>query len=113
MDLAVLVYRLAKRLPREERYGLWSQMTRAAVSVPANIAEGHARATAKDYAQFIAIAKGSLMELETYLTLTTRLKYLSEQQAQPALALVTQISKMLTSLRRNLMNKSSNPAAAP
>ena len=56
MDLAVEIYRLAEMLPRSETYRLVSQMTRAAASVPANIAEGHARATRKDFANFVAIA---------------------------------------------------------
>ncbi len=60
MDLAVEVYRLSKRFPKDETYRLTSRVTRAVASVPANIAEGHARSTARDYANFLAIAKGSL-----------------------------------------------------
>jgi len=59
MDLTVEVYRLARRFPKDETYRLISQLTRAAASVPANIAEGHARSTARDYAHFVSIAKGS------------------------------------------------------
>jgi four helix bundle protein len=83
MDLTVEVYRLSQRFPREEIYRLTSQVTRAAASVPANIAEGHARATSRDYANFVAIAKGSLMETETFVMLAVRLGYLSEEMAAP------------------------------
>ena len=71
--------------------------------MPANIAEGHARATARDYAQFLAVAKGSLMETETFLMLSVRLGYLTDTEAAPALALITEISKMLTVLRNRLV----------
>jgi four helix bundle protein len=72
MDMVVEVYRLANRFPHSELYRLTSQITRAAVSVPANIAEGNARGTVKDYAHFLSIAKGSLMETETFLMLAIR-----------------------------------------
>jgi four helix bundle protein len=71
--------------------------------VAANIAEGHARGTPKDFANFVSIAKGSLMETETYLMLALRLNYVSEQDVKPSMALITEISKMLTSLRRRLL----------
>jgi four helix bundle protein len=102
MDLAVQVYRLAGHFPPSEVYRLTAQITRAAASVPANIAEGHSRSTAKDYANFLAIAKGSLMEIETFLMLAVRLNYLGESEASPTLALITEISKMLTVLRNRL-----------
>jgi four helix bundle protein len=102
MDLAVEIYRLAEMLPRSETYRLVSQITRAAASVPANIAEGHARATRKDFANFVIIAKGSLMETETFLMLAVRLSYVTEQDASVALGLITENSKMLTSLRNRL-----------
>lgn len=102
MELAVAVYDLVKSFPKSELYGMTSQLTRAAVSVPANIAEGHARTSRKDYAHFVAIARGSLMETETYLMLAARLGYLSEAQAEPTLQLITRISKMLLSLRNKL-----------
>jgi four helix bundle protein len=102
MDLAVEVYRISKHFPKEETYRLTSQVTRAVASVPANIAEGHARSTAKDFANFLSIPKGSLMETETFLMLAVRLGYLQDDVAQPALALITEVSKMLTSLRSRL-----------
>jgi four helix bundle protein len=103
MEMVVQVYRLSGRFPREEVYRLTAQVTRAAASVPANIAEGHARSTAKDYAHFLAIAKGSLMETETFLMLAVRLDYLSDEETNPTLGLITEISKMLTALRARLL----------
>ena len=105
MDLAVNVYNLCSSLPSDERFRLTSQITRAASSVPANIAEGHARASRRDYAHFLAIAKGSLMETETFLTLAVRLQYLSNGQAAEAQRLITEISKMITAIRRKLTGK--------
>lgn len=103
MDLAEKVYQLSAHFPASETYRLGTQITRAAASVPANIAEGNARGSRKDYANFIAIAKGSLMETETFIMLAMRLKHISQDEAQPVLALITDISKMLTSLRRRLL----------
>jgi len=105
MDLAVNVYNLCSSFPSDERFRLTSQITRAASSVPANIAEGHARASRRDYAHFLAIAKGSLMETETFLTLAVRLQYLSNGQAAEAQRLITEISKMITAIRRKLTGK--------
>ena len=102
MDLATQIYRLTANFPTSESYRLTAQITRAAVSVPANIAEGNARATARDYAHFLSIAKGSLMETETYVLLAVRLGYLSEEQAAPTLLLIIEISKMLTAMRGKL-----------
>jgi len=89
MDLTVEVYNLTKKFPSSETYRLVSQITLAAVSVPADIAEGNARGTRRDYASFLAIAKGSLMETETFLMLAMRLGYLAPSQVDSALALVT------------------------
>jgi len=77
MDLAEVVYGLAAKFPHSETYRLGSQTTRAVASVPANIAEGNARGTKRDYANFLSVAKGSLMEAETFLMLAVRLKYIT------------------------------------
>jgi four helix bundle protein len=103
MDLAEVVYGLAAKFPRTETYRLGSQITRAVASVPANIAEGNARGTKRDYAHFVSVAKGSLMETETYLMLAVRLRYLGKEETATALNLVTEISKMLTVLRSRLI----------
>lgn len=102
MDLAVFVYQLSEKFPARETYRLVTQMTRSVSSVAANIAEGHARGTRRDYSQFLAIAKGSLMETETFVMLAVRLGYTTQAEAQPVLGLITEISKMLTVLRSRL-----------
>ena len=85
MELAEMAYAMSLRLPGFERFGLADQIRRAAVSVPANIAEGSGRGSLRDYARFLGIAKGSLQELEVLLSLAWRLGYLSDSQlAEPA-----------------------------
>jgi len=78
-DLAYDIYQVTKQFPRSEMFGLTSQMRRAALSVPANIAEGATRASKKDYAYFLSIAEASLAELGYYIHFARRLKYLTEQ----------------------------------
>ena len=106
MDLAEAAYTLAKVLPKAEEYRLTSQLLRAAASVPANIAEGNARATRKDYAHFISIARGSVAEVETFLQLAVRVKLVTSDQASQALALADELGRMLNVLRDRL---SKNP----
>ena len=105
MDLAEDVYRVTTEFPREEMYRLTSQLIRAVISVPANIAEGHARGTRRDYANFLAIAKGSLMETETFLMLAERLGYDNPKRIERTLSLVTEVSKMITALRSRLQER--------
>ena len=81
-DLTVLIYRLTKTFPKEEMYGLTSQVRRAAYSVPSNIAEGSARGSKKEYLHFLYIARGSLSETQYFVHLATRLGYLSEEDAR-------------------------------
>jgi four helix bundle protein len=96
----VLTYEATKRLPAEERYGLTSQMRRAAVSVPANIAEGVARRGEAERRQFILIARGSLSELETHLVIVERLGYLASKATAPLFALAGKVGAMLNGLLR-------------
>jgi len=79
-DLAIEIYRVIKKFPKSEAYGLISQIQRSAVSIPANIAEGYERNHKKEYLQHLFIAKGSLGELETHLLLARGLDYLSEEE---------------------------------
>ena len=76
IDLATWIYSLTSRFPKEELYGIVSQMRRAAVSIPSNIAEGQSRQHKSEFIQFLSIAKGSLSELETQLIISGRLKYI-------------------------------------
>ncbi len=103
MDLVVDIYRVSAKFPADERFGLTSQIRRAAVSVPANIAEGNSRSTRRDYAAFLSVAKGSLAEIETFLFIAVRLGYVTEDRVAPELALLTRISKMVRSLRSRLL----------
>jgi four helix bundle protein len=103
MTLVEHVYSLTASFPSEERYRLVHQATRAAVAVPANLAEGHARGTRRDYANFVAIARGSLMELETYMMIAQRLRYTTAKQAADAIQRISEVNRMLTALRCRLL----------
>ena len=105
MDLVDRVYDLTEVFPVREGFGLTSQITRAVVSVPANIAEGQARSTSRDFANFLAIARGSLMETETLLTVAVRRGFVGDLDTAPAFKQITEVSKMLTSLRRQIAAK--------
>ncbi len=94
MSLAGDVYRLTKSLPSDERFGLISQMRRAAVSIPANIAEGYGRETSGSYLQFLRISQGSARELETLIELAGQLGYLNAAERDPVIATVTRVAMM-------------------
>jgi four helix bundle protein len=100
--LAKATYRLTKTFPNEEKFGLVSQMRRAAVSIPSNIAEGQARHTTGEFIQFISHAEGSVAELETQFILSIELGFSQTEQTQPALSLLDDIRRMLNGLRRKL-----------
>jgi len=103
MDLVEASYKLSSRLPPDERFGLISQIRRAATSVPANIAEGFGRWNARDFARFVAIASGSLRELETHFIIVQRLGYLDKAAVDSALRLTDDLSKMLYRMRRRVL----------
>ena len=92
------LYKLTARFPETERYGLPSQIRRAAISVPANIAEGWGRGSTKEYVQFLSIARGSLMELETHLMIGCNLTYLTQDELSVASNAIEEIGKMLNGL---------------
>jgi len=102
MDLVEEVYRLTNAFPRHEIYGLTSQIQRAAVSIPSNIAEGHAREHLKEYLHHLSIAQASLAELETQMEIATRLKYLSKEQLLKILEGVGSLGRQLYALRNAL-----------
>ena len=105
MDLTVRTYEVTKGFPSEERYGLTSQMRRAAASVPANIAEGRERRSTREFLQFLGIARGSLAELETFLTLSERLGLLQSATGNRLLDESAEINRMLESMMRALNRK--------
>ena len=102
IDLCVEIYKIAQILPKEELYNLSSQLKRAAVSVPSNIAEGHERNSIKEYIQFLYISRGSLSELETQLYICNRLKFLSADAIESPLLKISEIGKMLNGLIKKL-----------
>jgi four helix bundle protein len=105
MDIVDSIYDVAASLPQRETSGLWGQMTRAAVSVPTNIAEGRARSTARDFASFLAVARSSAMELDTLVTVAQRRNYIDDAAEADLLSQIAEVSKMLSSLRRRILTK--------
>jgi four helix bundle protein len=102
MDLAAEVHLLSRSFPKKEIYGLTSQVRRAAVSVPSNIAEGQARQSTAEFLNFLSIAQGSLAEVDTQIMLAQRFHYLTAEMAAGVVSLTVEISKMLFSLRSKL-----------
>lgn len=102
MDLTVAIYKATSNFPKEELFGLVSQMRRAAVSIASNIAEGEGRKSKNEFAHFIGISLGSKAELETQLILCNRINLIEETVAKPLLTDLDEIGKMLTTLRRTL-----------
>jgi|SRR5688572_27382275 len=98
-------YRLSRRYPDEERFGLTSQIRRAAVSVPSNIAEGHGRHHTPDYCRFLSIARGSVKELETHFVIAEGLGYVTAADLQRARSLGDEVSRMLSALQRKLRER--------
>ena len=102
MSLVESVYRLSAAFPIEENYGLKSQIRRAAVSIPSNIAEGNARASTREYLNHLSVAQASLAEVETQLEIAVRLKYLEEEQATSTVGDIQTLGKQLHALRKAL-----------
>ena len=106
IEIVQEVYRITRTMPSDERFGLTSQARRAAVSVPANIAEGRTQLTVGGYMRHLGIAAGSLAELETHLILANRLGLLDETVTAPALEQAGRLGRMLNTLLRRLRNRS-------
>lgn len=104
MVLAEGWYRLTREFPKDELYGMTSQIRRSAASVPANIAEAYGRENRGEYVQFLRVAQGSLKELETHLLLSQRLQLAAGKSFEPILAQCETVGKMLRSLIRSLQN---------
>ncbi|MEK7212390.1 MAG: four helix bundle protein [Patescibacteria group bacterium] len=102
IELVVLVYKLTSGFPKSEDFGLTSQMRRAAVSIPSNIAEGHMRTTTKDFKQFLAIARGSCAELETQGIIAHRLGYLSRTDFESLMSEIETVARMSSALYSKL-----------
>ena len=105
MQLVAAVYRVARRFPRDERFALTSQLQRSVVSIPSNIAEGHARGTTGDYLRFVAFARGSLAEVETQLMLAEALGYVTSREIGPILSKADEIGRMLRALHDGLKRR--------
>jgi four helix bundle protein len=108
MDLAVACYVATKNFPRDETYGLTSQIRRAASSIPANIAEGQGRRLTKEFQQFLAHARGSLLELDTHLELALQLGYFSNDAHSVLQAKIDEVGRILNGLLRSLRLSSDN-----
>ncbi|MCB1221519.1 MAG: four helix bundle protein [Planctomycetales bacterium] len=102
MDFVAEIYRLTGSFPRDEMYGMTSQIRRAAVSIPANIAEGNGRASRRDYAHFVSIALASAREIETLLLISRGLGFISSGHAEELDSKLDEIARMLFSMHRKL-----------
>jgi len=108
MNATKVVYELTKPFPEEEKFGLVSQMRRAAVSIPCNIAEGAARQGRREFRNFVSMAQGSLSELDTQLELSVLLEYLSKEKIEEIEGHLLRIDRMLSGLIRSLTKKTNN-----
>ena len=105
-QLALAIYKCTKSFPKEEMFGLTSQLRRAAVSVPSNIVEGCAKSSQADYSRFLEIAYGSVCEVEYQLSLAERLGYLEENNTKEVTSLANETGRVLNGLLRSLKSDS-------
>jgi four helix bundle protein len=110
MDLVVAMHDVVRSFPRAESFRLSDQLLRAIVSVPANIAEGHSRHGPKAFAGFLTIAKGSLMEAETYVLIAKRIGYADGPKIEEILVEISEISRMLSALRVKILARARRAA---
>jgi four helix bundle protein len=102
LDFVTKMYKITANFPADEKFGLVSQMRRAAVSIPSNIAEGAARNSKKEFINFLHIAQGSTAELETQILISWNLNFVTQSQAQPLLKELEEISRMIIGLQKSL-----------
>ena len=105
MVLVTEVYEISKKFPKDELYGLTSQIRRCAISLPSNIAEGYGRNSTNDYIHFLRIASGSLYELQTQMEISLNLQYIDRREFENLYELSREIERMLSSLIRKLRQK--------
>lgn len=105
MDLVEQIYRLTRKFPSQEVYALTSQIQRAAISVPSNIAEGHTRESSKEYLYHLSIAQASLAELQTQIEVAGRLNYISQEDVSQIIEQAMSLSRQLYALRNALMKR--------
>ena len=105
IELAKMVYQLSARFPPEEKFGMTSQVRRAAASVAANIAEGSERHGTREFLQFLGVASGSLAETETFLILAQELGMVTPEQTKPLLSKAADVGRMLNGLKRSLRSR--------
>ena len=102
LDFVTEIYKITANFPADEKFGLVSQMRRAAVSIPSNIAEGAARNSRKEFINFLHIAQGSAAELETQILISQNLRFIESNQAEPLLQELEEISRMIIGLQKSL-----------
>jgi four helix bundle protein len=105
MELVTEIYRISQNFPKEELFGLMSQIRRAAVSIPSNIAEGHAKLSRKEYQHFLGHARGSLAEVETQLLIAQNLHYLGAEMTSQMLDMAAEIGRILNGLLASLKSR--------
>jgi len=110
MDLVTVIYRATADFPREEQFGLTSQLRRAAVSIPSNIAEGQGRLSEKEFRYFLGQARGSLMEVETQLQIGRNLGYLESERTDKLLTSCAEVGRILNGLLASIARPSEDPS---
>ncbi len=105
VDLVEMIYRMTADFPKTEVYALTSQIRRAAVSIPSNVAEGQGRRTTRDFLYFLSVANGSLKEVETQIIVSQRLGFLDEHKKSKLIDLTTEVGRLISGLRKSLEQK--------
>ncbi len=113
MDLVMMVYRITKDFPKDERFGLITQVRRASVSIVSNIAEGHARESSGEYRHFLSYSRASLAEVETQLLIAQRLEYVKEEELTQTYDLLIEINKMINAIMKKLSTKYTSKSRPP